>query len=136
MNNQNWLLVIGVIVLLCLSSSFTGGVTANNGTYAAYGQYGQPYEQSYGQSTQQYNQFGASDSLVGSARGNQLGGQYYPYYWWNPFSWGNWRTRPLDLSYYPSYDSGYIDGNSRGWYNDWGWYGQTRPSYYGRGRYW
>jgi hypothetical protein len=54
--------------------------------------------------------------------------------WWNPFSWGG---PSYGIGYdgiYPSYDSTYIDGNSRGWYNAGGWYGQTARPYYGYGR--
>lgn len=66
---------------------------------------------------------------------DQYGGLYYTSNWWNPFSWWSQPTYSIDYDgAYPSYDSTYVDGNSRGWYNAGGWYGQTaaRP-YYGYG---
>lgn len=54
----------------------------------------------------------------------QQGGFVYVSDWYGP-SYG--------IGYdgiYPSYDSTYVDGNSRGWYNAGGWYGQTMNPYY------
>lgn len=68
------------------------------------------------------------------SRDFQTGGVYYTSNWWNPFSWFG---PSYGIGYdgiYPSYDSTYVDGNSRGWYNAGGWYGQTARPYYGYGR--
>jgi hypothetical protein len=53
----------------------------------------------------------------------QMGGDYN---WYDPVN--SFGTDPAS-----SFDSSYVDGNSHGWYNNWGWLGSYAPRYSGYG---
>lgn len=110
MTSTNWLLLVFFILALCLCSAALTNPPTNPQIDSSYVDALRMYDNNY-----------------------QTGGTYISN-WWNPFSWG---SPSYGIGYdgiYPSYDSTYIDGNSRGWYNAGGWYGQTARPYYGYGR--
>jgi len=161
MTSTNWLILLLFIFALCLccsamtnppdSSVPTTYVDAYGNTYVTQTDSRDFQTDSRGRNPSASRDFqtdsrgrnpSASRDLQTDSRGRnpsasrdlQTGGVYYNYNWWNPFSWFG---PSYGIGYdgiYPSYDSTYVDGNSRGWYNAGGWYGQTARPYYGYGR--
>jgi len=131
MTSTNWLILLLFIFALCLCCSAMTNPPDSSVPTTYVDAYGNTYVTQTDSRDFQTDSRGRNPS---ASRDLQTGGVYYNYNWWNPFSWFG---PSYGIGYdgiYPSYDSTYVDGNSRGWYNAGGWYGQTARPYYGYGR--